>query len=313
MSRKNSLRIVEVGPRDGLQNEKKVLNAEFKVELVRRLADSGLKHIEIGAFVSPKWIPQMADSLGVTKSVLALQNAGEIAQDVRFSCLVPNKKGAEVALQSGIKEFALFGACSETFSKKNINCTIAESFLRFKDIIEVAKAHRRRVRGYLSTVFGCPYEGPVSEARVLKLVQALFKLGVDEVSLGDTIGVATPKPVERLLRKIQKRHGLGQIAMHFHDTRGTALANVAKSYELGVRVFDSSVGGLGGCPYAQGASGNLATEDLLYLARGMGLKTGVDLKQIIELRQWLEAEVGHTLPARVSQAGLPPKVEEILG
>src|SRR5690606_35108193 len=234
-------------------------------ELIKRLCDAGLKRIEIGAFVSPRWVPQMEGSIVLTKAILKMQVEGKLPKDVRFACLVPNVRGMEDALKSGIQEIAIFGACSETFSKKNINCSIAESFIRFRQIMEIAKRHDIRVRGYLSMAFGCPFEGKVLESRVVRLTRAMVKLGVYEVSLGDTIGVADPKQVESLLRKVKRVTPLSKIAMHFHATRGTSLANILASLKLGVRVFDSSVGGLGGCPYAKGATGNVATEDVAYL------------------------------------------------
>lgn len=304
---KKGIRIVEVGPRDGLQNEKKNLSLDVRFALIQKLAAAGLENIEVGAFVSPQWVPQMAGSLELTQKVLAAKERGEIVKTVQFSALVPNVKGMEIALRSGIQEVAIFAASTETFSKKNINCTIAESFVRFRDVCEMAKFHKIKVRGYLSTAFGCPYEGKVHEARVVRLVRALLKLGVYEVSVGDTIGVATPKQVESLIKKIKKVAPLNKIAMHFHDTRGTALANVYAAYQLGIRAFDSSIGGLGGCPYAKGASGNLATEDLVYLLNGMGLPTKVNIEKLIEIRRWLEGEMGHELPSRVSKAGLPLK------
>jgi hydroxymethylglutaryl-CoA lyase len=304
---KKAIRIIEVGPRDGLQNEKKNLPAEIRFALIQKLAAAGLEQIEVGAFVSPQWVPQMAGSLELTQKVLAAQASGEISNNAQFSALVPNVKGMEIALRSGIQEVAIFAASTETFSKKNINCTIAESFVRFRDVCEMAKFHKIKVRGYLSTAFGCPYEGRVHEARVVRLVRALLKLGVYEVSVGDTIGVATPKQVISMIKKIKKVAPLNKIAMHFHDTRGTALANVVASYNLGVRAFDSSIGGLGGCPYAKGASGNVATEDLLYLLNGLGAPTKVNIEKLIEIRRWLEHEMGHELSARVSKAGLPLK------
>ena len=305
MPTKKSVQIVEVGCRDGLQNEKVTLATSKKVSLVRKLSDTGLKRIEIGSFVSPKWVPQMANSDEVTKKVLKLQKDGELPRTAKYSCLVPNQRGMEDALKSGIKEIAIFGACSESFSRKNINCSIAESFNRFKDIMVEAKKNKIKVRGYLSTAFGCPYEGQVSEARVVRLTKAMLKLGVYEVSIGDTIGVATPKQVESLLRKLKRVAVVDRLAMHFHDTRGTALANVLKSYEMGIRVFDSSVGGLGGCPYAKGAAGNLATEDLVFMLNGMGVRSNVDLQALINIRKWIEKELDHTLPAKVSLAGIP--------
>lgn len=302
---KDKVKIIEVGPRDGLQNEKKVLDLPTRLELIKKLVDSGLKRIEIAAFVSPNWVPQMAGSLDLVKEVLKFQESHPPAKDVRFSALVPNARGMEDALKSGIHEVAIFGACSETFSKKNINCSIAESFLRFRQVMEMAHYHKVKVRGYLSTAFGCPYEGKVAETRVLRLIRSMIKLGVYEVSVGDTIGVATPKQVESLVKKIKRIVPLSKIAMHFHDTRGTSLANVYASYKLGVRAFDSSVGGLGGCPYAKGASGNLATEDLIYLLKGMGISTSVDLEKLINTSHWAQQKLEHDLPSRVSRAGLP--------
>jgi hydroxymethylglutaryl-CoA lyase len=299
----SKIRIVEVGPRDGLQNEKKVLESAVRVELIRKLADSGLKRIEIGAFVSPQWVPQMAGTLELTKEVVKLQQNGLIARDIQLSCLVPNARGMEDALKSGITEVAIFGACSETFSKKNINCSIAESFVRFRQVLEMAKYHKMKVRGYLSTAFGCPYEGKVAESRVVRLVRAMVKMGVYEVSVGDTIGVATPRQVISLVKKLKRVAKPKQLAMHFHDTRGTSLANVCASLELGIKTFDSSVGGLGGCPYAKGASGNLATEDLVYLLKGMDYETSVDLEKLVLIKRWAEEKLGRELPSRVGKAG----------
>jgi hydroxymethylglutaryl-CoA lyase len=312
MLKKDKVRLVEVGPRDGLQNEKKILDIKFREKLIRSLADAGMKRIEIGAFVSPKWVPQMEGTLELAQRILKMQEHGEISQDISFSALVPNKKGMEIALQAGLKEVAIFGACSETFSKKNINCTIAESFIRFKEVMSLAQAKKIKVRGYLSTVFGCPYEGQVSEERVVRLTKAMFKLGVYEISLGDTIGVATPKQVDSLLRKIKRAVPVKKVAMHFHDTRGTALPNALTSFNLGVRVFDSSVGGLGGCPYAKGAAGNVATEDMVYMFMGMKQITSIDLSALIGLRALLESELGRNLPARVSQASFDDKIKDIL-
>lgn len=301
---KSLIQIVEVGPRDGLQNEKKILSLNQRFDLVQKLSDSGLQRIEIGAFVSKDWVPQMAESLDLVRKVLQAQARGELSKKTRFSTLVPNARGMELAIESGIKEIAIFGASTESFSKKNINCSIAESFVRFRQVAELAKTHKIKVRGYLSTAFGCPYEGAADESRVVRLVRALFKLGVFEVSISDTIGVATPKQVESLLKKVKKVAPLSKIALHFHDTRGTALANVLMGYKMGVRVFDASIGGLGGCPYAKGASGNLATEDLLYMLDGMHIKHDGDNKKLIEMRPWLQSLVDHELPAKVSRAGI---------
>lgn len=290
--------VIEVGPRDGLQNESMFLSVEQRVGMIRDLNVAGLKRIEIGAFVSPKWVPQMRDTAEV---IAGLKRMGGLRPE--YSVLVPNEIGMEAALKSGIKEIAVFAACSESFSKKNINCTIAESFERFKPVIALAKKNRIRVRGYLSTAIACPYDGATPPARVVKLTQDMIKLGVYEVSVGDTIGVATPQQVQRLLSLYKrKKVSFSKLAMHFHNTRGTALANVFKSLEMGVRKFDSSIGGLGGCPYAAGATGNLATEDLVYMLHGLGHQTGVNLEKMIEVRLGLERLMQKPLPAQVTMA-----------
>lgn len=297
--------IVEVGPRDGLQNEAQHATVAQRLQLVNKLVEAGLKRIEVGAFVSPKWVPQMAGTAELCHELFANSKN----KTVKFSVLVPNLRGLEDALDTQVKEVAVFGACSESFSQKNINCSIAESLTRFKEIITVAKKKKVRVRGYLSTVFGCPYEGKVPFKRVLDLSEKMLDLGVYELSLGDTIGVATPKQVRDLLKQFKKRLGLRELAMHFHDTRGTALANILASLDAGVKVFDSSVGGLGGCPYAAGASGNLATEDLVYMLEGMGVKTGVDLEKLVQMRELVESITAHPVVGRVSRAGLPKKAQ----
>ncbi|MCB0366030.1 MAG: hydroxymethylglutaryl-CoA lyase [Bdellovibrionaceae bacterium] len=299
------VRIVEVGPRDGLQNESTQLSLDDRQRFVQKLAAAGLTHIEVGAFVSPKWVPQMQESGTLIRRLFEQQAKGLIDSKVNFSALVPNPKGMEGALDTPLKEVAIFGACSEGFSKRNINCTIDESFARFAEVMSAAKARKIKVRGYLSTAFGCPYDGYVNPSHVAKLVQKMLKLGVYEVSIGDTIGVATPKQVRGLLGGLEGKLPFKKLAMHFHDTRGTALANVLASWEMGIRTFDSSVGGLGGCPYASGASGNLATEDLVYMMHGMGIKTGVELESLIAIRPWLEKRVGHRMPSHVGHAGLP--------
>lgn len=301
MSKK--VQIVEVGPRDGLQNEARKLSHEQRVAFVQHLAKSGLRRLEVGAFVSPKWVPQMEGSAEVIQELY--RRRGEFPKEVRFAALVPNVKGMEDALRTPIEEVAIFAASSESFSKKNINCSIEESFQRFVEVAAMAKKNKRRLRAYLSVAFGCPYEGVVPEKRVLDLILRLIKLGAYEVSVGDTIGIANPNQVESLIRKIKRRVPLKKIAMHFHDTRGTALANVLVSLKAGVRTFDSSFGGLGGCPYAKGASGNLATEDLVYMLHGMGFKTGVDLSRLLTYAPAVQAAVGHKLPSRTVEAGLP--------
>lgn len=298
----SEVQVVEVGPRDGLQNEARTLSVDQRVVFIEHLAKSGLKRIEAGAFVSAKWVPQMDGSREVIDRIYADQ--AKLPKGIRFSALVPNVQGMENALETEIEEVAIFGGCSETFSRKNINCSIAESLERFKQVTALAKKNKRRVRGYLSVAFGCPYEGEVPEKKVIDLVQTYLKIGCYEVSIGDTIGVATPKQVRSLLTKLKKKVPLKKIAMHFHDTRGTALANVLASLELGVRVFDSSFGGLGGCPYAKGASGNLTTDDLVYMLHGMGFKTGVNLEALLTYSGAIQAQVGHKLPSRMAEAGL---------
>lgn len=299
----SKIEIVEVGPRDGLQNESVNLSVEARFNFIKSLAQSGLKRIEAGAFVSPEWVPQMANSRELILEIY--RRAKEFPKNMRFSALVPNLRGMNDALTTPIPEVAVFGACSESFSHKNINCSVKESLERFQQVTALAKKEKRKVRGYLSVAFGCPYEGKVSEQTVIALVQNFIKLGVYEVSVGDTIGVATPKQVRSLLMKLRRKVPLKKIAMHFHDTRGTALANVLASLEMGIKVFDSSFGGLGGCPYAGGASGNLATDDLVYMLHGMGYQTGVDLEKLLALAPSMQMEIGRKLPSRTSEAGLP--------
>lgn len=297
--------IVEVGARDGLQNEKKVLSADTRLRFARGLASAGIRKIELGAFVSPQWVPQMAGSGALIEKALALQAGGEIPKAVEFSALVPNSRGMEEAIQVGVKSVAVFGSASESFSRKNINCSIDESFERFESVMEMARAKKIKVRGYLSMCFGCPFEGDIPESRVVRLARRMADLGVYEISIGDTIGVADPKQVEGLVGKLINAVGADKLAMHFHDTRGTALANVLASLQLGIRVFDSSLGGLGGCPYAPAATGNVATEDVVYMLHRMGFRTGIDLEKLIEINRWIGVEIGHDLPSRVARAGLP--------
>lgn len=295
--------LVEVGLRDGLQNEKSLIDVETKVELARRLANAGLRRLEVGAFVHPKWVPQMAGSMEVTKAVLALKGAGLVPFKAEWSALVPNERGMTEALASGVGEVAVFAACSESFSKKNINCSIDESFERFIPVFRLARKNRLKVRGYLSTCFGCPFEGDVDPKLVIRLAKRLVKLGAYEISIGDTIGVATPTAVETMFRSLKRSIPVRRLAGHFHDTRGQALANVLSAWKQGVTVFDTSVGGLGGCPYAPGATGNVATEDVAYMFEGMGIKTGVDLDALINMQGWISEKVGHALPSRVGKAG----------
>jgi len=275
-----SARIVEVGPRDGLQNEPGEVPTEVKLELIERLADAGLPAIEATAFVSPKWIPQMADHTEVLERLRRKPG-------VSYPVLTPNLKGFEAARAAGAKEVAVFGAASEAFSKKNINCTIAESLERFRPIASEANKHGIKVRGYVSCVLGCPYEGEINPARVAEVAGALFDMGCYEVSLGDTIGVGTPGKTRAMIEACAERVPISQLAGHYHDTYGQALANIYASIGLGMSTFDSSIAGLGGCPYAAGASGNVATEDVVYMLHGLGIETGVDLERLVRVGEWI--------------------------
>jgi hydroxymethylglutaryl-CoA lyase len=299
----NKVKIVEVGLRDGLQNETSNLTVEQRYDLFEHLKKAGLKDIEIGAFVSPKWVPQMAVTTELCGMIIPELTAKPKRDAVNVSVLVPNLEGMLSALEADVPEVAIFAACSESFSKKNINCSIAESFKRFEPVMALAREHGIRVRGYLSTCFGCPYEGAVPEARVVALAKKMHQLGVYEISIGDTIGVATPGQVTSLFKKLKKAVPVKKLAGHFHDTRGTALANILAAYETGVRVFDSSLGGLGGCPYAPGAAGNVATEDVVYMFDGMKVKTGVNLSALIETNHWLQPLMNHELPSKVGRVG----------
>ena len=278
----HKVRIVEVGPRDGLQNEKGEVPTAIKLELIERLADAGLQAIEATAFVSPKWIPQMADHTEVLEGIRKRPG-------VSYPVLTPNLKGYEAAKAAGAIEVAVFGAASESFSKKNINCTIAESLDRFRPVVEHAARDGIRVRGYLSCVVGCPYEGEIAPGKVGEVAGALYDMGCYEVSLGDTIGVGTPRKTQAMIEACLKHVPAAKLAGHYHDTYGQALANIYASMELGVATFDSSVSGLGGCPYAKGASGNVATEDVLYLLEGLGIETGVDLDKVVDTGSWISS------------------------
>jgi hydroxymethylglutaryl-CoA lyase len=289
------VKIVEVGPRDGLQNEAGNVPTSVKLELIARLADAGLRHIEATAFVSPKWVPQMADHDAVMREVSR-------RADVVYSALTPNLKGFEAALAAGAQEVAVFGAASEAFSQKNINCSIAESLQRFEAVTQAAKVANIPVRGYVSCVLGCPYQGEVAPQAVADVASALFDMGCHEISLGDTIGVGTPLQTQRMLEAVTRRVPVERLAGHFHDTYGQALANVLAALQGGVAVFDSSVAGLGGCPYAVGASGNLASEDLVYSLHGMGIETGVDLEALAQAGDFICAALGRPTRSRVAQA-----------
>jgi hydroxymethylglutaryl-CoA lyase len=287
------VRIVDVGPRDGLQNEKQEVPTQVKLELIERLADAGLPAVEATAFVSPKWIPQMADHTEVLERIRRKPG-------VSYPVLTPNLKGFEAARAAGATEVAIFGAASESFSKRNINCSIAESLERFRPVAEAARATNVKVRGYISCVLDCPYEGPIDAEKVAVVAGALYDMGCYEISLGDTIGTGTPGRTQKMIEAVAKRVPIGKLAGHYHDTYGQALANIYASLEMGVATFDSSVAGLGGCPYAKGASGNVATEDVVYMLHGLGIETGVDLDKLVAIGQWICGVIGKE---PVSKAG----------
>ena len=287
--------VVEVGPRDGLQNEKQAVSIETKVALIERLAAAGLKTVEAGAFVSPKWVPQMAASDEVLATI-------ERKAGVSYPVLTPNMKGYEGARAGKADTIAVFGAASESFSKKNINASIAESLERFRPVVEAAKADGVRVRGYVSCVLGCPYEGEIPVSNVVGVAKALYEMGCYEISLGDTIGVGTAGEARAMIRAVANEIPVSALAGHFHDTYGQAVANVYAALEEGVRVFDSSVSGLGGCPYAPGASGNVATEDIVYMLEGSGLDTGVNLDALTEISLWISDVLGRRPGSKVTLA-----------
>lgn len=289
------VRMVEVGPRDGLQNEPETVPVDVRAELIRRLADTGLSVVEAGSFVSPKWVPQMAD----TDKVLAA--VGE-RSGVSFPVLVPNMKGLEAAIMAGAREIAIFGAASETFSRKNINCSIAESLDRFRPVVEAATAKGLRVRGYVSCVLGCPYEGEVSAVAVARVAGMLHGMGCYEVSLGDTIGVGTPMKAQAMIEAVAGVVPVDRLAVHFHDTWGQGLANILAAMEKGIASVDSSVAGLGGCPYAKGASGNVPSEDVLYMLDGLGIRTGVDLSQLAAAGRYISSFLGRVPASKVARA-----------
>jgi isopropylmalate/homocitrate/citramalate synthase len=297
--------VVEVGPRDGLQNEAVGLGVDDRVAFTQALLDAGLRVVEAGALVSPRAVPQMAGS----EEVFARLSARE---GVRLPLLVPNRQGFDRALAAGVRAIAVFTAASETFNRKNINATIEESFQRFAQFVPEARREGIWVRGYVSTSFGCPYEGRVEAAKVEDVARRLVDLGCDEISIGDTIGVAVPSQVAELVGRLQETVPRRHLAVHFHDTRGTALANVLAALQEGIAIVDSAAGGLGGCPYAPGASGNLATEDLLYMLHGMGIETGVDLEAVARASREVARPLARTLPSRYVQAG-PPRAPEPAG
>lgn len=289
------VKVVEVGPRDGLQNESTPIDTDTKVEFINRLSDTGLSVIEATSFVSPKWVPQLADADEVMARITR-------KTDVSYPVLVPNIKGLERALAAGGKEIAVFSAASEAFSQKNTNCSIDESIERFRPAIARAQEEGVRVRGYISCVLGCPYEGAVDPQRVAAVARQLYGLGCYEISLGDTIGIGTPLQARDMVATVARVVPIEHVAVHFHDTRGQALANILACLELGVSVVDSSVGGLGGCPYASGATGNVATEDVLYMLHGMDIETGVDMDRLIEVGRFISTRLGRETQSRVARA-----------
>ena len=292
-----SVRVVEVGPRDGLQNEKALVPTEQKIHFISLLADAGLPVVEATSFVSPRAIPQLSDASAVMAGLKRLPTT-------EYPVLVPNLKGMERALAAGVRSIAVFTAASESFTRHNINATIAESVANFRPVVALAQQEGIKVRGYISTVFGCPYEGYVDPQQVLNVAQALLEMGITELSLGDTIGVATPDQVVDVLNLLIDTGGIPveQLALHFHDTRGTALANVLTALQMGISIVDSAAGGLGGCPYAPGAAGNLATEDLLYMLHGMGIQTGVDLDKVVAATRYIAPYLGHAPMSKYFQA-----------
>jgi len=295
MTLPKKVRIVEVGPRDGLQNEPGIVPAGVKIELIHRLADAGLPAVEATAFVSPRWVPQMADNAAVMAGIRRKPG-------VAYPVLVPNMQGFEAALAAGAEEIAVFGAASEAFSRKNINCSIAESLARFEPVAQAARQRGLKVRGYISCVAGCPYQGAVEPAAVAEVAAALQRMGCYEISLGDTIGVGTPGKVQAMIAAVAKAVPLEKLAAHFHDTYGQALANLYAAMELGLATIDSSVAGLGGCPYAKGASGNVASEDVVYMLNGLGIETGVNLELLFEAGRFICGALEREPASKVARA-----------
>lgn len=291
------IKIVEVGPRDGLQNEKSVLSTEDKLEFIKLLSQSGLQTIEITSFVKASAIPQMSDAVELFTKVKAA-----LGKTINLPCLVPNLKGYETAKSLGVEEIALFSATSDSFAKKNINATVNESFEKMQEVASEAKKDNVRIRGYISTAFGCPYEGRMDVEKLLSVTERFFKLGAYEVSVGDTIGVATPIQVREYIKELKKSFPVEKLAMHFHDTRGMALTNIHVSVEEGITTFDSSAGGLGGCPYAKGATGNVATEDVWYLLKSLGLETGIDIAKLAAASQFILQKVNKNTESKFLKA-----------
>lgn len=295
MSFPSSVSILEVGPRDGLQNELRFVPTKKKIELINLLSETGINNIEVTSFVSPKAIPQLADNVEVFKSIIKPAH-------INFSALVPNLKGMEQAIASGVTEIAIFTAASESFTQKNINCTIAESIERFKPVTKLAKERNIKIRAYVSCVLGCPYEGEIEPKSVVDVTHQLLALGADEIDLGDTIGVGTPRQTTTLIETLREFIPLNKISMHFHDTYGQAIANIYSALECGITRFDSSVAGLGGCPYARGASGNVATEDVLYLMHGLNIHTGIDIYKVVTAGDMICKTLGKKNQSKVACA-----------
>jgi hydroxymethylglutaryl-CoA lyase len=287
----------EVGPRDGLQNESRMVPTDDKVKLIDALSETGLRAIEITSFVNPKWIPQLADGGEVSRRIA--RKPGLV-----YSALVPNRQGLDAAIAAGMKEVAVFMSASETHNKKNVNKTIAQTLAAFRETVPPALAAGLRVRAYVSTVYGCPYEGAVDPAKAVELALALEALGCYQISLGDTIGVANPRQVRDVLSRVLAEMAIPAVAVHFHDTRGTALANILVAVEMGITTVDAALGGLGGCPYAPGASGNVATEDVVYMLEGMGVRTGVDLDKLVDCARLASTLVGHEVPSKYYRAAI---------
>ena len=295
MSLPSKVKIVEVGPRDGLQNEKQVVSTAIKIELIERLTAAGLRVIEATSFVSPKWVPQMGDNTAVMQGIK--RHPATV-----YPVLTPNLQGFDAAMQAGATEVAIFGAASESFSQKNINCSIADSLKRFEPIVSAASALEIPVRGYVSCVVGCPYEGAIAPAQAASVASRLFAMGCYEVSLGDTIGVGNPASIQRMIDACARLVPIEKLAGHYHDTYGMAIANIHASLQLGMAVFDSSIAGLGGCPYAKGASGNVATEDVVYLLQGLGIETGIDLAKLAAIGEWISTSLNRPNGAKAGRA-----------
>ncbi len=290
----DKVKLVEVGPRDGLQNEPSDVSTATKIAFIDRLTDTGLETIETTSFVSPKWIPQLADAAEVFAGI-------HKKPGVHYPVLVPNEKGMQRAIEVGAKEVSIFTAASETFNQKNINASIRESLERFQPVMDMAREHDIKVRGYVSCVIGCPYEGDIDPAQVAAVAADLYAMGCYEISLGDTIGVGTPRRARQMVYACARRVPMERLAIHFHDTRNQALANILACIDMGIATVDSSVSGLGGCPYADGAAGNVATEDVVYMLHGMDIDTGIDLRKLLETAQWINAELGRTPTSKLAK------------